>query len=340
MNDHEQGGSIIKYFERHPQCCNYPRKDSGSLRRIAMMSIFLGIPGKTTWAQVVALPASFLDDPFNHPLMPLMVVTAMVVITILLVLVVAVYLLRVLNVMVQQTERERAEKLGLAYAPNPSWWQKIWQDLNAFVPVEKEKDIDLGHSYDGIRELDNHLPPWWKWLFYSTIVWAVVYLIVYHISNSMPLSIGEYENELTVVEEQVRAYRASQPQEAIDENTLVYAKDEDIISKGKTVFISNNCGSCHRNDGGGSTIGPNLTDEYWIHGGAMKNIFSTIKTGFVEKGMPAWGKVMSLTDVRNVAFYVMSLQGSNPPNPKAPQGDLFKPAKQDSTQVQALLKKP
>ena len=176
-------------------------------------------------------------------------------------------------------------------------------------------------------------------MFYSTIVWAVGYLIVYHISSSMPLSIGEYENELTLAEQQVRAYKASQPQETIDENTLVFMKDETIISRGKTVFMSNNCGSCHRNDGGGSAIGPNLTDEYWIHGGAMKNIFSTIKTGFVEKGMPAWGKVMSPTDVRNVAFYVMSLQGSSPPNPKAPQGDLFKPVKQDSTQVQALLKK-
>jgi cytochrome c oxidase cbb3-type subunit 3 len=119
--------------------------------------------------------------------------------------------------------------------------------------------------------------------------------------------------------------------EAIDENTLTYSPDEVILTNGKKVFTANNCGSCHRNDGGGNAIGPNLTDAYWIHGGSIRNIFVTINKGVVEKGMPAWGKAMSPSDVRNVAFYIMSLQGTNPPNPKAPQGELFEqPAAIDS----------
>lgn len=304
--------------------------------RIFGALIFFPVAG---WAQTPSAQRNFWDDPFNNPLTPLIVVTAMVLITILLVFIVAIYMIRVLNIMVQQAAKEKAEKQGLVYVPEVSWWEKIWNDLNAAVPVSQEKDIDLGHSYDGIRELDNHLPPWWKGLFYGTVIWAVGYLIVFHIASSMPLSLGEYENELTAADEQARAYKASQPQEVIDENTLLYAKDDVIIAKGKTVFMSNNCGSCHRNDGGGSTIGPNLTDAYWIHGGEMKNIFVTINKGVVEKGMPAWGKVMSPQDVRNVAFYVMSLQGSNPPNPKAPQGELFTPARPDSTK-QAMLERP
>ena len=308
------------------------------ITRLSLALLFIAFPAMT-WAQSPQGQANFWDDPFNSPMLPLIVVTAMVLITIILVLVVAVYMLRVLNIMVQQAAREKAEKQGIVYTPEPSWLEKMWQDINAAVPINQEKDIDLGHDYDGIRELDNHLPPWWKGLLYGTIVWAVGYLIVFHISNSMPLSLEEYENELTEANEQVRAHKASQPQEVIDENSLVYSKDDVIIAKGKTVFMSNNCGSCHRNDGGGSAIGPNLTDDYWIHGGELKNIFSTVNKGVVEKGMPAWGKVMSPQDVRNVAFYVMSLQGSNPPNPKAPQGDLFKSVKPDSTK-QAMLEKP
>ena len=95
-----------------------------------------------------------------------------------------------------------------------------------------------------------------------------------------------------MAEENARQLRASQPQIAIDENALTFTKDASIIEKGKSVFTEYNCGSCHRNDGGGNTIGPNLTDEYWLHGGGIKNVFSTIKNGVVEKGMPAWGKSM------------------------------------------------
>ncbi|MBI3482112.1 MAG: c-type cytochrome [Bacteroidetes bacterium] len=128
----------------------------------------------------------------------------------------------------------------------------------------------------------------------------------------------------------------------IDESTLVYSPDVAILEKGKAVFTRNNCGSCHRNDGGGNAIGPNLTDEYWLHGGGLKTVFTTIKNGVVEKGMPAWGKAMSPGDVRDVAFFVMSLQGTKPANAKASQGELYEPEvkteKTDSTKTQAVLK--
>ena len=139
--------------------------------------------------------------------------------------------------------------------------------------------------------------------------------------------------------EEMRKYRASQPQATIDVNTLKFAADPAIIEKGKSVFMNNNCGSCHRNDGGGNTIGPNLTDAYWLHGGDVKSIYSTVKDGVVEKGMPSWGRSLSPTDVRDVTFFIMSLQGSDPENAKPAQGELFKEVVEtnDSTKVQAAL---
>jgi cytochrome c oxidase cbb3-type subunit 3 len=252
----------------------------------------------------------------------LYVVGALVLIVLLLVIGVAIVLLRSLNMLVDQTLKERAKTLGVAYVPPPSLWSKLSQKLNASVPIEQEKDIDLGHSYDGIRELDNHLPPWWKWLFYGTIAWSFVYLVVFHISSSLPLSIEEYQIEVAAAELEKKRFLASQPQLAIDLDKLEYTQDAEILARGEKVYAIN-CVPCHRNDGGGNTIGPNLTDNYWIHGGTVKNVYSTVSDGFVEKGMPAWGKTMSQGDVRDVTFFVLSLQGTSPANAKAPQGDLM-----------------
>jgi cytochrome c oxidase cbb3-type subunit III len=282
---------------------------------------------------------AFRDDPINHPMLPVYVAAAFIVVAVILLIVVAFYLIKILNMLTAQAEKQKAEKLGIAYQPKPTLWQKFVQRANASVPVAEEKNIELDHSYDGIKELDNHLPPWWKWLFYGTIGWAAVYIVVFHFSDTLPLSLEEYQNEITLAEEQARKLRATQPQAVIDESTLQFTHDAVMIEKGKTVFMNNSCGSCHRNDGGGNTIGPNLTDEYWLHGGDIKSVFQTIKSGVVEKGMPAWGKSMTPEDVKNVTFFVMSLQGTKPPDAKAAQGELFKVVveKSDSSQVQASL---
>lgn len=256
----------------------------------------------------------------SDPMTVLYVLGALVFIVLLLVIMVAILLLRSFNTLVEQTLKEKAKALGVAYVPQPSIWTKLSQKLNASVPVEQEKDIDLGHSYDGIRELDNHLPPWWKWLFYATIVWSVVYMAVYHVSSSLPLSIDEYQIEVAAADAEKKRFLASQPQIAIDLDKMEYTADAEIIARGEKVYMIN-CVPCHRNDGGGNTIGPNLTDNYWLHGGALKNVFSMVNNGLVEKGMPAWGKTMSQGDVRDVTFFVLSLQGTNPANGKAPQGE-------------------
>lgn len=243
----------------------------------------------------------------------------------ILFIVVLITLTRVLNLLMRQLEKQRAEAAGKTYVPQLSWWAKLTQQLNDAVPVEQEGTIEMGHDYDGIRELDNHLPPWWKWFFYITIIWGAIYLVVYHLTDSLPLMHQEYDTEVAQAKTAQQKLAALQPAAAaLDESTLVYSPDAIIIGRGKEVFAKNACGSCHGNDGGGNSIGPNLTDPYWLHGGGIKNVFHTIKDGVVEKGMPAWGKAMSITDVRDVAFFVLSLEGTKPANPKAPQGELYK----------------
>jgi cytochrome c oxidase cbb3-type subunit 3 len=242
-------------------------------------------------AQETTKQVSFLDDPTNHPLFALYMLTAAVFIVLLLIMIVAIYIIKILNLFARRAAEEKAAREGRVYVPEPGWLENFMQRMNASVPVAEEKTIELDHNYDGIRELDNHLPPWWKWLFYATIVWAVVYLVVYHVTGSLPLQAQEFEDQVALAEEAKLKYLASQPATVIDENTLEYSADAAILDNGKKVFITNNCQSCHRVDGGGNIIGPNLTDAYWIHGGSIKEIFLTILSGAVGKGMPAWGDV-------------------------------------------------
>src|SRR5690606_10041915 len=152
------------------------------------------------------------------------VVAGMVLITLFAVIATAFYVFRVVNLLTEQAARERAERLGVTYVKEPSLWHRISQKLTRATPVEKEEAILLDHSYDGIRELDNHLPPWWKWLFYGTIVWGVIYLIVYHVMGLLPLSEAEYLAEV----ERVQAMRATREVVEIDEASLVYTPDAEI----------------------------------------------------------------------------------------------------------------
>ncbi len=195
-----------------------------------------------------------------------------------------------------------------------SWWSRF----NKFKPLEQEADLDLGHDYDGIRELNNRLPPWWLYGFYFTIVFAAVYLWRYHVSHTAPLSREEYEIAIQKADQRIQEY-LKQKGDAVNENTVTMLGDADI-SEGKKLYEST-CVTCH-NEGGAGNVGPNLTDDYWLHGGDIKSVFKTIKYGF--NAMPTWQNSYSNKQIAQLASYVKSLHGTNPPNPKAPQGELYK----------------
>jgi cytochrome c oxidase cbb3-type subunit 3 len=208
----------------------------------------------------------------------------------------------------------------------------FWDRFNKAVEIEKEADIMLDHDYDGIRELDNSLPPWWKYGFYLTIVVAVVYMYYYHIGGNGPGSLQEYAMEVEKGEEQKALYLA-QSANNVDENTVVML-DEAGIAAGEAVF-QNMCAACHAKDGGGG-VGPNLTDEYWLHGGSISDIFKSIKYGWPDKGMKSWKDDFSPKQIAELSSYIRALKGTQPAAPKEKQGELYQEqASTDSTAVAA-----
>jgi cytochrome c oxidase cbb3-type subunit III len=201
-----------------------------------------------------------------------------------------------------------------------NWWSNL--DKNVFtraVPIEQEADVMLDHDYDGIKELDNALPPWWKWGFYFTIIVAVIYIFNYHVFGTGKNPEQEYAAEMAEGKRIEELYKA-RTKDLVDENNITLA-NADEIAAGKALFTQS-CVACHMADGGGG-IGPNLTDEYWIHGGGLNDIYKTIKLGYPDKGMQSWQTMYSPAQMRNLTGFVKSLVGSKPANPKAPQGDLY-----------------
>lgn len=197
---------------------------------------------------------------------------------------------------------------------------KVIAALTDSVSIEEEGSIMLDHDYDGIRELDNNLPPWWKYGFYFTIVFACIYLINFHILGTGDLQGKEYEKEMARAKAEVEEFMKNSANN-VDESTVKVLTDPTELATGKDLFISN-CAACHGKLGEGS-VGPNLTDAYWLHGGSIQDIFKSIKYGWVEKGMKSWKEDLSPVQIAQVSSFIKSLAGTNPPNPKAPQGDLF-----------------
>lgn len=188
------------------------------------------------------------------------------------------------------------------------------------MPNKNEQDHLLEHNYDGIQEFDNPMPRWWVYLFWATIVFSVLYWF-----NLPGIGIGkgriaDYDRDVAAANAAAEKLRASQPSGATPEQLAALAKDPAALALGKKTF-EQNCAACHRFDGGGQ-IGPNLADDYWIHGATLAQLHKVVVDGVLEKGMPPWGKVLKPDQVGAVVAYVTTLRGTNPPNAKAPQGDL------------------
>ncbi len=195
----------------------------------------------------------------------------------------------------------------------------FWDRFNKVVPLEKEADILLDHDYDGIKELDNSLPPWWKYGFYVTIVVGFIYMWYYHAGGNGPSSYDEFVAEVQAGEEAKAAYLAKSANN-VDENTVKMLDATGIAEGGK--LFDQMCAACHAKDGGGG-VGPNLTDDYWLHGGSVKDIFKTIKYGYPDKGMKSWKDDYSPNQIAQITSYVKSLQGTKPAAPKDKQGELY-----------------
>ncbi|WP_375586413.1 cbb3-type cytochrome c oxidase N-terminal domain-containing protein [Cyclobacterium xiamenense] len=246
----------------------------------------------------------------------LLVIIGVVLLLIVIIMGIMLYLLSFLMSVIR--------KDNPALATEPTWWETFKERFvtGKMKPIEKEQDIQLDHSYDGIVELDNFMPPWLKYVFYLTIVFAVVYFVNYSVLGIGKTQYEEYDEELAIAaleEEQ----RGESMLASIDETTVEFDATTPSIEAGKELYTGN-CAACHAMDGGGG-VGPNLTDEYWIHGGDIKDVFTVVKYGVVEKGMIPWQDQLSPEQMQQVASYVLTLQGTTPANPKEPQGEKYTP---------------
>jgi cytochrome c oxidase cbb3-type subunit 3 len=172
----------------------------------------------------------------------------------------------------------------------------------------------LDHEYDGIRELDNKLPRWWLWLFNLTILFAVLYLVYYHVLNKGKLMAAEYEAEMKIGNE-IKAKAMTEFENNMA--SLQPSKDPVVLAEGKETF-QKLCAPCHRADGGG-LVGPNLCDDYWIHGSNFVDNLRTIWDGVPSKGMVTWKTTLKPSTIYAAGSYIYTLRGTNPKNPKPPE---------------------
>lgn len=200
------------------------------------------------------------------------------------------------------------------------WWTRMDSKLfTKAVPVEKEADVMLDHDYDGIRELDNALPPWWKYGFYITIGIAFIYVLNFHVFGTGLNPTEEYNAEMEQARIKKEIYDANN-KDRIDENDVPMA-DADGIKAGQRLYDAN-CVACHLKDGGGS-VGPNLTDDYWLHKGSLNDIYQTIKNGYPDKGMQSWSSTFSPKEMSFLASFIKTLHGTQPAVAKAQQGEFY-----------------
>ena len=208
-----------------------------------------------------------------------------------------------------RASQERLDKLSLK-----SWFNQM---ANA---QPEERDLELDHNYDGIKELDNKLPPWWLYSFYATIIFAFGYMAYYHVFDGDTQDM-EFQNEMAAAAIAIEEYKKNAPDLINAENVTVLADAADI-EKGQSLYQVS-CMACHAVDGGGG-IGPNLTDEHWILGGGIKNIYHTISEGGrAGKGMIAWKSSLSPGEMQQISSYIITLQGTTPAAPKEPEGDIW-----------------
>lgn len=287
---------------------NIPLED-GTIKKGALTFLaFIGIP--------LASMAQSSTGQSGSDLLMYFVLSILIVMAFILVVILfqVLDLLKKVSGNAVAAETEATEYTGLF---SEAWWRKFG---GFSVPLRDERRILIeGHEYDGIQELDNRMPPWLKFLFNGTIVFAIVYVIYYH-SGSGDLQQAELDKEIAAAEVQKKAF-LEKVGASIDENSVTLLSDAAALEQGKAIFTEK-CAACHAADGGGG-VGPNLTDNYWLHGGDIKDVFKIVKYGVPQKGMISWEKQLSPPDIQKVSSYIHTLLGTTPAAPKEPQGELY-----------------
>lgn len=252
-----------------------------------------------------------------------LLLTVLILIATVMVLLLITLTLMVNTVSYMQRAIEKQKAPAGEFVEPPTLWERMKEKLitgKLYAEKEERTSMMLDHDYDGIREMDYGMPPWLTAIFAGTIIFAIAYLVQLWGIGNIQDQITEYENDVKQAEIAIAEWRDKQSN-LIDETSVEFINDELVLAQGKEIYLKE-CKACHQEDGGGS-VGPNLTDNYWIHGGSISDIFSTIKYGVPEKGMISWQTKLNPGEMQSVASYIKTLVGTTPANPKDPQGDLY-----------------
>lgn len=304
--------------------------------KIAMMVLTGMLSTVPVWAQAPEVQTTWMGSlqQMDSTQLTLLVILGVVLLVIVILLILMIYLMSFMATVLK--------KENPALAAEPSWWDefKLKYITGKMQPVgsPQEKELMKEHTFDGIVELDNHMPPWLANVFYLTIAFGVVYFMYYTVLGLGKSQLEEYAEEQRVAALQVESFKATLVN-LIDETNVVFDDSPASIAAGQSIFQAN-CVACHAQDGGGG-VGSNLTDEYWKHGGSINDIFKVIKVGVPAMGMIPWQDQLSPEQIQQVSSFILTLQGTTPANPKAAEGERYVPASApeptaaDSAQVTA-----
>lgn len=273
---------------------------------------------------IVALTMEFIIDSGSKPaFIEYPMVSIFLAFFLFLLIAVEITISAVDNVTYQLLSEEEKQKLAaeeeLGFTES-LWYKNLMQKLTKTRPIAAEGELLLDHDYDGIKELDNDLPPWWKYLFIGSVIWGVAYFVHFEMLGGDDQEM-ELKKEVAEAQIALEEYKKTAP-DLMDAESVTLMTDAGDLAKGKAIFEMN-CAACHRADGGGQ-IGPNLTDDHWLLGGGIKKVFHTISEGGRDgKGMVAWKAMLKPTEIQEVSSYVLSLQGSNPADGKAAEGEVY-----------------
>lgn len=312
-------------------------KQSGASKAAVLTALFVLISAGSLFAQSANVPAGTKTVVSETIIQMLAFIVALEMIII-------VYFANGIRSFLKKESIQTAAASGatpVVQKEKIAWFDRLY-NRNTKEDIAR---LDLGHDYDGIKELDNEVPVWWRWGFAISLIFGIVYLYNYHVAETKPLQ----QAELAMDMEQAAAAQAAYLEKSannVDENTVKMMGADDI-AKGKELYIKPGaCATCHAENGsaivnGAPGIGPNLTDDYWLHKGDIKSIFYSIKYGWPEKGMKSWKDDYSPIQIAQLASYVKSLQGTNPQPAKEKQGELFvetgaAPAATDTTTAPAI----
>jgi cytochrome c oxidase cbb3-type subunit III len=293
----------------------------------AVLFLFFFIPTSKLFGQDTAKIASPEPSLFGNMDPMTTLILLLVTVVMILVIITLGIMINLARLMLFETEKARALATGQEYVQPlgfiEGWWNKVkekWITGKLYSEKQEKENMLLDHNYDGIQEMDYSMPPWLSSFFLITIGFGVIYMINIYGFGVIPGQEEEYAQEVEQAEMAIAEWKSTQA-DMVDENTVEFSEDPAILSRGKEIYMKE-CILCHGEFGEGG-IGPNMTDDYWLHGGSMKDMFKLIKYGVPDKGMISWQKKLTPADMAAVATFIYTLHGTNPSNPKDPQGEIY-----------------